>query len=126
AAGLNPVYAGLYLSVQQHTGTPWQVLAAVHHYETGQAGTTTRTSSAGATGPMQFLPATFARYAADGNGDGQADIHNLDDAMLTAGRYLAAGGAGRGQYSTALYHYNHSWSYVSRVLDLAHQLGLSF
>jgi membrane-bound lytic murein transglycosylase B len=123
-AGLNPTYAALYVSVQQRTGTPWQLLAAVHETETGQSGSTDRTSYAGATGPMQFMPATFRRYAADGNGDGIANIDNLDDAVLTAGRYLAANGAATGNYSTALYAYNHSDSYVSHVLALADRLGL--
>jgi membrane-bound lytic murein transglycosylase B len=124
AAGLNPSWAGLYLSVSQQTGVPWQILAAVHRVETGQSGTTTRTSYAGATGPMQFMPATFNHYAVDGNNDGVRDIHNIDDAMLTAGRYLAAGGAAKGQYSAALYNYNHSNAYVSHVLGIARQLGL--
>jgi membrane-bound lytic murein transglycosylase B len=123
-AGLNPTYAALYLSVQQRTGTPWQLLAAVHRVETGQSGSTTRTSYAGATGPMQFMPATFAHYALDGDGNGTKDIHDLSDAMLTAGRYLAAGGAARGQYSNALYNYNHSYTYVSNVLGIARRLGL--
>ncbi len=122
--GLIPSYAALYLNVQQRTGTPWQLLAAVHEVETGQSGSTSRTSAAGATGPMQFMPATFNRYAADGNGDGVASITNLDDAMLTAGRYLAANGAASGNYSNALYVYNHSQSYVARVLELADRLGL--
>jgi membrane-bound lytic murein transglycosylase B len=124
AAGLNPQWAGLYLSVSQKTGTPWQLLAAVHRIETGQSGTTTRTSYAGATGPMQFMPATFRAYASDGNGDGTTDIHNIDDAMLSAGRYLAANGANHGQYQGALYHYNHSWTYVANVTAIARKLGL--
>ena len=124
AAGLKPDYAALYLSVQARTGTPWQLLAAVHKVETGQSGSTSRSSGAGATGPMQFMPATWSHYAADGNDDGVTDIHNLDDAMLTAGRYLAAGGASHGQYATALYHYNHSWGYVSHVTGIANKLGL--
>jgi membrane-bound lytic murein transglycosylase B len=117
AAGLKPNYAALYLSVQQQTGTPWQLLAAVHEVETGQSGSTSRTSYAGATGPMQFLPSTFRHYS---NGD----ITNLNDAVLAAGRYLAAGGAAHGDYSNALYHYNHSWGYVNLVLNLADRLGL--
>jgi membrane-bound lytic murein transglycosylase B len=123
-AGLDPQYAGLYLWVQAKTGTPWQLLAAVHAVETGQSGSTTRTSGAGATGPMQFMPSTFARYAMDGNGDGIKDVHNLQDSMLTAGRYLAASGAAAGRYQDALYNYNHSWSYVSRVSGIAGRLGL--
>jgi membrane-bound lytic murein transglycosylase B len=70
------------------------------------------------------MPATFNHYAVDGNGDGVKDIHNVDDAMYTAGRYLAAGGAARGQYSSALYNYNHSWDYVSHVMSVARSLGL--
>ncbi|HSX01214.1 MAG TPA: lytic transglycosylase domain-containing protein [Candidatus Saccharimonas sp.] len=124
AAGLDPAYASLYLGVQAQTGTPWQLLAAVHETETHQSGNTSRTSPAGATGPMQFLPATFRTYALDGDGDGHAVITNVNDAVLTAGRYLAAGGAARGDYRTALYHYNHSWSYVSHVLGIASRLGL--
>ncbi len=124
AAGLKPTFAANYLAVQARTGTPWQLLAAVHSVETGQSGDTTRTSSAGATGPMQFMPATFAHYALDGDGDGTATISDLDDALLTAGRYLAAGGADKGNYRNALYNYNHSDAYVTKVLWITNRLGL--
>ena len=124
AAGLNPAYAGLYLSVQARTGTPWQLLAAVHMTETHQSGSTAIRSYAGAVGPFQFMPATWKVYALDGDNDGRTDITSLDDAALTAGRYLAAGGASHGSYTTALYHYNHSYTYVNHVLAIADRLGL--
>ncbi len=124
-AGLKPDYADLYVSVQARTGTPWQLLAAVHKVETGQSGDTAITSYAGATGPMQFMPATFAHYALVGDGDGTMQINGLCDSMLTAGRYLAAGGADKGKYSAALYNYNHSNAYVSKVLNIARRLGLN-
>lgn len=124
AAGMKPEFAASYLEVQTKTGTPWQLLAAVHKIETGQSGDTSRTSSAGATGPMQFMPATFARYAQDGDGNGSKNITNFNDALLTAGHYLAAGGADKGSYTTALFNYNHSASYVVTVLGIAHRLGL--
>jgi membrane-bound lytic murein transglycosylase B len=124
ASRLKPQYAGNYLAVQAKTGTPWQLLAAVHQTETGQSGDTAVKSSAGATGPMQFMPATFAHYAVDGDLNGTKDITDLDDALLTAGRYLAAGGADKGRYTTALYNYNHSNAYVSHVLSIAKSLGL--
>ena len=44
-----------------------------------------------AIGPMQFLPTTWARYGADGNGDGVRDPHQVDDAARAAARYLCAG-----------------------------------
>ena len=47
-AGLNPAYAGLYLAAQARSGTPWQLIAAVHMIESHQSGDTTRTSYAGA------------------------------------------------------------------------------
>jgi membrane-bound lytic murein transglycosylase B len=124
AAGLQPGFAANYLSVQAQTGTPWQILAAVHRIESGQSGDTARKSYAGATGPMQFMPATFNHYALDGDGNGTKDITDFDDALLTAGRYLAAGGAARGNYQTALFNYNHSNTYVANVLSSARRLGL--
>jgi hypothetical protein len=124
SAGLKPEFASLYLDVQQRTDTPWQLLAAVHEVESGQSGDTSRMSYAGAEGPMQFMPATFYYYASASDGDGDRNITNVTDAMYTAGRYLADGGANDGRYTTALYHYNHSYSYVSKVLGIADRLGL--
>ncbi|HUD11556.1 MAG TPA: lytic murein transglycosylase [Candidatus Saccharimonadia bacterium] len=124
SAGMKSGYADLYLAVEEKTGTPWQILAAVHEVESGQSGNTSRTSYAGAIGPMQFMPNTFYHYANSSDGDGSRDITNVTDAMYTAGRYLAAGGAGGGLYSQALYHYNHSYTYVDKVLGIADTLGL--
>ena len=45
-----------------------------------------------AVGPMQFIPGTWRAWGADGNGDGVADPQNIEDATLTAARYLCAGG----------------------------------
>jgi membrane-bound lytic murein transglycosylase B len=73
---------------------------------------------------MQFMPATFNSYALDGDGNGTRDITDVDDAIFTAGRYLAAGGANSGNYNDALYHYNHSATYVSQVRGIAARLGL--
>lgn len=47
-------------------------------------------SSAGATGPMQFMPATWAQYATDGDGDGVADVNDIDDAAAAAAKLLCA------------------------------------
>ncbi|MBF6466413.1 lytic murein transglycosylase [Nocardia beijingensis] len=72
-----------------------------------------------AIGPMQFLPDTWKRYAADGNGDGIADPQNLFDAALTAGKYLCDGGLNMrdlAQQSKAILRYNHSMAYVANVM----------
>jgi hypothetical protein len=76
-----------------------------------------------AVGPMQFLPSTWERWGADGNGDGVADPHNIRDAALGAGRYLCSGGGDLSQDGparVAVFGYNHSDAYVDTVLAWAH------
>jgi membrane-bound lytic murein transglycosylase B len=70
---------------------------------------------------MQFLPATFVRYAVDGDHDGKADIMNPADAIFTAANYLCANGGGTGDAGlyNAVWHYNHADWYVQLVLSLA-------
>ncbi|MFG3160541.1 lytic transglycosylase domain-containing protein [Streptomyces sp. NPDC048232] len=71
-----------------------------------------------AVGPMQFLPSTWARWGADGNGDGRADPNNVFDAALAAGHYLCAGDRdlGRGaDLDRAVLSYNNSRSYLELV-----------
>ncbi|WP_367323642.1 lytic transglycosylase domain-containing protein [Streptomyces sp. HUAS ZL42] len=71
-----------------------------------------------AVGPMQFIPSTWARWGADGNGDGRADPGNVFDAALAAGRYLCAGGrdlADPADLDRAILGYNHSQAYLRTV-----------
>jgi hypothetical protein len=75
-----------------------------------------------AVGPMQFIPSTWARHGADGDGDRRADPHDLDDAALAAGRYLCFGGRrldGPAGLIAAVFSYNHSYDYVRVVLTAA-------
>ncbi len=123
-AGLKTEFAAEYLAAQDRTGTPWQLIASVHMIETGQSGTTTVASYAGAQGPMQFLPSTYRAYALDGNGDGRSNIYDASDAILTGANYLRAGGAARGDYHSAVFNYNHAEWYVTKVMSVAHRLGL--
>lgn len=75
-----------------------------------------------AMGPMQFLPGTWARYAADGDGDGVADAQNLYDSTLAAARYLCSGGLNlrdQSQVVSAILRYNNSMPYATNVLGWA-------
>jgi hypothetical protein len=71
-----------------------------------------------AVGPMQFIPGTWRRYAADGNGDGIASPHNIFDAALAAGHYLCSGGLDLrkpADLNAAVFRYNPSENYVRMV-----------
>src|SRR5438445_900885 len=78
-------------------------------------GRTRSASGAGAQGPMQFLPSTWAAYGLGGN------IQEARDAILGAANYLHRSGA-PGNDRAALYHYNPSRSYVDAVLLFAAQI----
>lgn len=95
------------------------VLVAIAHVES-RFGLLAGPSSAGAIGPMQFLPATWAAYGTDGDGDGVVDVMNSVDAVHGAARLLCAnGGADPYQLPSALWNYNHSDEYVRQVISLA-------
>jgi membrane-bound lytic murein transglycosylase B len=75
-----------------------------------------------AVGPLQFIPSTWAKWRADGNGDGRADPDNIYDAALAAGHYLCADGrdlaSGEG-WREAVLSYNNSDDYGRRVYAAA-------
>ncbi|HEX4902715.1 MAG TPA: lytic transglycosylase domain-containing protein [Acidimicrobiales bacterium] len=101
-----------YQAAQAEFGVPWEILAAVNLVETGM-GRIRGVSVAGAQGPMQFMPATWAAYGAGG------DVNDPGDAIRGAARYLAANGGGSGDIDNALWNYNHSWKYVAGVKHYA-------
>ncbi|MCX4096027.1 lytic transglycosylase domain-containing protein [Nocardia sp. alder85J] len=83
-----------------------------------------------AVGPMQFLPSTYRKFAADGKGDGTSDPQNIFDASLTAGKYLCDGGLDMNdpaQQSRAIMRYNHSMAYVANVMawETAYREGVT-
>jgi Transglycosylase SLT domain len=100
-----------YGEAQRRFGVPWHVLSAVNFIETA-FGKVRSASTAGAQGPMQFLPSTWRAYGLGG------DIHDPHDSILGAANYLRASGA-RTNLRRALYAYNHSALYVDAVLAYA-------
>jgi cell wall-associated NlpC family hydrolase len=120
-AEIPPEHLAVMQQVAAATGIPWQVLAAVAKVESG-FGANMGPSSAGALGYCQFMPATWAGYGVDGDADGVADPFNYHDCLPAAAQLLLAGGA-PGDLRSALYAYNHSWSYVDHVLSIATSYG---
>ena len=116
-----PFLLPIYQAAGSAYDIPWQVLAAINEVETDY-GRDLSVSSAGAEGWMQFLPAEWAQYGVDANGDGYKDPYNPADAIFAAARYLHAAG-GSTNISAAVYSYNHSQAYVSSVLLRAQLLG---
>jgi len=107
------VLLSYYREVQQAYGIAWQYLAAINLIETNM-GRIQGLSSAGAQGPMQFMPATWASY-------GRGDVNNPRDAILAAGRYLQSHGA-PADMTRAIYAYNPSMLYVRAVQLYAEQM----
>ncbi len=119
--GRPSTYRELYVdSARYCPGLSWTVLAAIGQVESGH-GRNLGPSSAGALGPMQFLPSTWAAYGVDGDADGDADINDPFDAIPAAALYLCRNGANRGPQGLydAVFAYNHADWYVRQVLALA-------
>lgn len=83
------------------------------------------TSSAGAEGPMQFEPATWAIYGM-GLGYSSTDIWNIQRSIMGAANMLSQQGAANGSISgiqQAVFGYNHSMDYVNLVVGRIYFYG---
>lgn len=113
----------IYQAAGQKYGVPWPVLAAIHRDETNFA-TTQIFSSAGAEGPMQFMPATFQHFGVSAPGrHGAPDINNVYDAIYSCANMLEKDGY-QNNPEEALYLYNHSSSYVKKIEELADEYAV--
>jgi membrane-bound lytic murein transglycosylase B len=104
---------GDYRDAEAATGIPWYWLAAIHLQET-RMGRIVGTSSAGAVGPMQFLPETWARCCT-------GDPTITRDAIIGAATYLSQSG-GPGDMQAAVHVYNPSDTYVATVTAFAENM----
>jgi Transglycosylase SLT domain len=107
----------------------WTVLAAIGQIESAD-GQNMGPSTAGALGPMQFLPSTWAVWGINGFGPpGPPDIMNPFDAVPSAARMLCADGASSGTQAglrQAIFAYNHADWYVNEVLALAERYAAEY
>jgi membrane-bound lytic murein transglycosylase B len=122
-ADIPPAYLRLYRQAGARYRIPWPVLAAIgkvesDHGRTRLPGVRSGSNWAGACGPMQIgcIPGSkagnsWARY-------GHGRPHNPANAIPAAARYLVDHGA-RHNLDRAIFAYNHSWSYVAKVKQLA-------
>jgi soluble lytic murein transglycosylase-like protein len=105
-----------YMTAERRFGVSWPILAAINFVES-RFGRVVSPSSAGAQGPMQFIPSTWGAYGLGGN------VHAPADAIMGAANYLRASGA-PADYAGALYHYNPARAYVRAILLYAERMRL--
>jgi cell wall-associated NlpC family hydrolase len=130
-AAIPPGWVTLYQQASATCpGLPWSVVAAIGTVESGSGrstapGVASGANAAGAEGPMQFEPATFAAYATIGPGGVRpASPYDPVDAVYSAAAMLCADGAGTPTtLHAALLDYNHSGSYAATVLTLSLAFG---
>jgi hypothetical protein len=104
----------MYREAQRRFVVAWQLLAAVNLVES-KFGRVISPSWAGAQGPMQFIPSTWAAYGMGG------DVHDPRDAIMGAANYLHASGAPADE-RRAVYAYNPVPAYVTAILHYAHRM----
>jgi hypothetical protein len=115
-AAIPPAILALYEEAGAAHGVAPGLLAAVGKVECdhGRDLRCAFPNAAGAAGPMQFLPATWARYA-EASGNPRPSVYDRRDAIHAAAAKLAADGAGADAWA-ALRSYNPSDAYAASVL----------
>lgn len=74
-----------------------------------------------AVGPMQFIPSTWSVVGVDGDGDGERNPQDIDDAALASAVYLCSGDEDLSTYGgqkASVYRYNRSQDYVNLVIAI--------
>ncbi|MCU4186449.1 C40 family peptidase [Acidiferrimicrobium sp. IK] len=133
-AAIPPAMLTLYQQADQQTcpAMPWQIVAAIGTIESVNdtstlPGVDSGANPWGASGPMQFEPATFAAYdqPIPPGGANPPSPYDPVDAVYAAVRMLCANGAATGDIRGATFAYNHSVDYVNQVWNLAVTYGMA-
>jgi len=124
-ADIPPLYLALYMQAGARFGLNWAILAGIGRVECDHGRDPAPSCTvegqfnyAGAGGPAQFLSSTWQRYGITATGQGTPDMWRPSDAIFSMANYLRACGA-PGDWSAAIYCYNHAWWYVAEVLSWA-------
>ncbi len=131
AASVGPALPAGWAAMEQGAaatcpGLSWSVLAAIGTVESDSGrstapGVASGANAAGAEGPFQFEPPTFAAYATVGPGGARpASPYDPVDAAYSAAAMLCAEGGGTATgLRGAVFAYNHDQTYVATVLVLS-------
>lgn len=97
-----------YRDAEAEIGADWELLAAINLVET-RMGRIRGLSTAGARGPMQFIPDSWDAFGAGG------DIEDPRDSIFAAARHLTERPGSPPSERAALFNYNNSVDYVDAV-----------
>lgn len=121
-AGIPGPFLSLYQQAATVFAVPTELLAAVGKVECDHGrGDCYHPNRAGAEGPMQFLPATFAAYSW-ASGATAPSPYNPRDAIFAAAAKLAHDGIDQDP-AGAIYSYNHATWYIALVTAWATAYG---
>jgi membrane-bound lytic murein transglycosylase B len=121
-------YLRLYRQAGARYRIPWPVLAAIGKVESDHGrvrlpGVRSGSNWAGACGPMQIGCVSGSKAGNSWARYGRGRPHDPAQAIPAAARYLVDHGAHR-NLDRAIYAYNHSWSYVAKVKQLARRYAI--
>ena len=117
-----PFIPWIMRSASQCAGLSPAVLAAQLWAESGFSLQEPNVSPAGAEGPAQFMPGTWAQWGRDDDGNGEVSPYDVGDAVMAQGRYMCSqlaqarvSGYGGDHVALALAGYNAGWGRVEQA-----------